>query len=124
MEPTAAVHRPRALDAQTVAEAFRITADAYPDAVAVRTQGGVVEWTWAVLRDKVDALAAGLSRLGVQRGDSVALQVYCEVGRWLGAATAKYISLFEPNILILGGGVLSASDLLLTQVKKRSDVAK
>jgi glucokinase len=51
------------------------------------------------------------------RGDSVALQVYCEVGRWLGAATAKYISLFEPNILILGGGVLSASDLLLTQVR-------
>ena len=51
------------------------------------------------------------------RGDSVALQVYSEVARWLGAATAKYISLFEPNILILGGGVVSASDLLLTQVR-------
>ncbi len=51
------------------------------------------------------------------RGDSVALQVYGEVGRWLGEATAKYISLFEPNILILGGGVLSASDLLLTRVR-------
>ena len=51
------------------------------------------------------------------RGDSVALQVYSEVGRWLGAATARYISLFEPNILILGGGVLTASDLLLTQVR-------
>ena len=51
------------------------------------------------------------------RGDSVALQVYSEVGRWLGAATARYINLFEPNILILGGGVLTASDLLLTQVR-------
>src|SRR5438105_9539244 len=51
------------------------------------------------------------------RGDSVALQVYGEVGRWLGAATARYISLFEPNILILGGGVLTASDLPLTQVR-------
>jgi len=51
------------------------------------------------------------------RGDSVALQVYSEVGRWLGAATSRYISLFEPNILILGGGVLTASDLLLTQVR-------
>ena len=51
------------------------------------------------------------------RGDSVALQVYSEVGRWLGAATARYISLFEPNILILGGGVLTASDLPLTQVR-------
>ena len=51
------------------------------------------------------------------RGDSVALQVYGEVGRWLGTATAKYISLFDPNILIIGGGVLSASDLLLAQVQ-------
>ena len=51
------------------------------------------------------------------RGDSVALQVYGEVGRWLGAAVIKYISIFEPNRLILGWGVLSASELLLTQVR-------
>jgi glucokinase len=51
------------------------------------------------------------------RGDTVALQVYDEVGRWLGAATARYISKYEPNVLILGGGVLSASELLLTNVR-------
>lgn len=52
-----------------------------------------------------------------RRGDSVALQVYSEIGRWLGTAVARYIDLFEPNVLILGGGVLSASDLLLTRVR-------
>ncbi|HEU5229612.1 MAG TPA: ROK family protein [Ktedonobacteraceae bacterium] len=51
------------------------------------------------------------------RGDSVAVQIYSEVGRWLGAAIAKYINLFEPNGLILGGGVLHASELLLTHVR-------
>jgi glucokinase len=51
------------------------------------------------------------------RGDTVALQVYSEVGRHLGAATARYISLFEPNMLILGGGVLNTSELLLAQVR-------
>jgi glucokinase len=51
-----------------------------------------------------------------RRGDSVALQVYEEVGRWLGAATAKYITIFEPNILILGGTAVS-SDLLLHHVR-------
>ncbi len=35
MEPTAAGYRPGALDAATVAEAFRITADERPDAVAL-----------------------------------------------------------------------------------------
>ena len=52
-----------------------------------------------------------------RRGDPIALSIYSEVGRWLGAATARYIHLFEPNILILGGGVLSASELLLAKVK-------
>ncbi len=51
------------------------------------------------------------------RGDAVALQIYGEVGRWLGTATAKYISIFEPNVLILGGGILSGSELLLTKVR-------
>ncbi len=51
------------------------------------------------------------------RGDTVALQVYGELGRWLGAATAKYMSIFEPNVLILNGGVLNASELLLTKVR-------
>lgn len=50
-------------------------------------------------------------------GDTVALEVYGEVGRWLGAATAKYISIFEPNVLILGGGILEASELLLTRIQ-------
>ena len=51
------------------------------------------------------------------RGDLVALQVYCEVGRWLGAATAKYISIYEPDVLILGGGVLCANELLIANVR-------
>jgi glucokinase len=51
------------------------------------------------------------------RGDSVALVVYCEVGRWLGAATAKYINIYEPDVLILGSGVLNANELLIANVR-------
>jgi len=50
------------------------------------------------------------------RGDSVALQVYSEVGRWLSAAVMRFIDLFDPNVLILGGDVLCTGDLLLTQI--------
>jgi glucokinase len=53
-----------------------------------------------------------------RRGDSVALWVYGEVGRWLAAATAKYITLFEPHILILGGNVVGGSDVLLQHVRE------
>src|SRR4051812_42676816 len=61
--------------AATVAEAFRITAAEHGDRVAVRTRDDEIRWTWAELRDRVDALAGGLARLGVTRGDTVALMI-------------------------------------------------
>src|SRR3954447_21780488 len=63
----------RTLRATTMAEAFRITAEDHPDRVAVRTKDDEVSLTWAELRDRVDALAGGLHRLGVRKGDTVAL---------------------------------------------------
>jgi glucokinase len=53
-------------------------------------------------------------------GDSLALQIYGEIGRCLGAAVARYIDLFEPHVLILGGilgAQYCASDLLLDRVR-------
>ncbi len=61
--------------AATVAEAFRITAAEHGDLVAVRTRDDEIRWTWAELRDRVDALAGGLAALGVTRGDTVALMI-------------------------------------------------
>ena len=69
MEPTTAV------DAATIAEAFRITAAQREGEVAVRTKDDEVSLTWGELRGRVDALAGGLSGLGVGRGDSVALML-------------------------------------------------
>jgi glucokinase len=51
------------------------------------------------------------------RGDPVALHIYCEVGRWIGAATMKYISIYEPEVLVLGGEALNANELLIANVR-------
>src|ERR1700741_5332592 len=61
--------------AATVAEAFRISAAEHGDRVAVRTRDDSVRWTWAERREGVEALAGGLARLGVPRGDTVALMI-------------------------------------------------
>jgi long-chain acyl-CoA synthetase len=63
----------RALEARSIAEAFRITAEDFPDRVAVRTKDDGISITWGELRERVDALAGGLAKLGVKRGDTVAL---------------------------------------------------
>ncbi|HEX6697441.1 MAG TPA: long-chain fatty acid--CoA ligase [Solirubrobacteraceae bacterium] len=68
------ITQPReAVGAATIAEAFRITAVNRADEVAVRTKGDEIAWTWRELRERVDALAAGLTGLGLERGDTVAL---------------------------------------------------
>jgi long-chain acyl-CoA synthetase len=73
-QATAAMTRP-ALGAATIAEAFRITAAERAEEVAIRTKQDAFTITWGELRERVDALAGGLAKLGVGRGDSVALML-------------------------------------------------
>lgn len=59
----------------TLCEAFQETASVDPDAVALRTAGGGPTLTWAQYAAQVRAVAAGLSGLGVTRGDTVSLMM-------------------------------------------------
>jgi long-chain acyl-CoA synthetase len=65
----------RAVDAPTVTEALRRTAANHPDVVAVRTVDDAISLTWSELLGRVDALAGGLAKLGVGRGDTVAIML-------------------------------------------------
>jgi long-chain acyl-CoA synthetase len=69
-----APHR-AATEAQTVPEAFRITVAERADQVAIRTKEDAFTITWGELSERVDALAGGLAKLGVGRGDTVALML-------------------------------------------------
>jgi long-chain acyl-CoA synthetase len=64
-----------AREAPTVAKAFRITAAERADDVAIRTKGDAFTITWGELLERVDALAGGLAKLGVKRGETVALML-------------------------------------------------
>jgi long-chain acyl-CoA synthetase len=68
-------HRRAALSAKTVAEAFRITAAERSNDVAIRTKDDAFTITWGQLRERVDALAGGLTGLGLQRGQTIALML-------------------------------------------------
>ncbi len=65
----------RAVDALTLTEALRRTAANHPEIVAVRTPDDSVSLTWSQLLERVDAIAGGLARLGVGRGDCVAIML-------------------------------------------------
>jgi fatty-acyl-CoA synthase len=58
---------------QTLGQAFDATADRYParDALLVTHQG--IRWTYAELRERSDALAAGMLALGLAAGDRLGI---------------------------------------------------
>ena len=60
---------------RTTVEAFQETAKMFPDRVALRTPGGIQEITWREYAQRVEAIALGLVRLGVDRGDTVGLML-------------------------------------------------
>ena len=48
-----------------------------------------------------------------QAGDPVAMAAYAEVGRWLGVGAANVVAGLDPALVVVGGGVSAAGDLLL-----------
>ncbi len=91
--------------AATLAEAFRMTAAARADEVAIRTRGDAFTITWGELRKRVDALAGGLAGLGLERGDTLALMLsnrpefhLCDLaGMMLGAAPFSIYNTYTPE---------------------------
>ena len=48
-----------------------------------------------------------------QQGDPGAQELIAEIGTWLGAGVASIAALLDPEIVVVGGGVVAAGDLLL-----------
>jgi len=51
-------------------------------------------------------------------GDRAALGVFDLVGTRLGAALASFANIFEPETIVIGGGVIAAGDLLLDPARR------
>jgi glucokinase-like ROK family protein len=52
------------------------------------------------------------------RGDLVAQEILTEAGNQLGIAIASLVNLFNPDIVVVGGGVAQTGDLFLEPVRK------
>ena len=51
-------------------------------------------------------------------GDGVSVEVVATVGRRLGAALSGLANVFDPDVILLGGGVMAAGDLLLEPARE------
>lgn len=69
--------------------------------------------------ERVTRVALGKHRDGPEvaamaaAGDEVARQAFATVGTWLGVGVAGLVSAFDPELVVVGGGVSAVGDLLL-----------
>lgn len=52
------------------------------------------------------------------RGDVLAEKSYQEFGHYLGVTLANVVNIIDPELIIVGGGVVESSDLFLSRTKK------
>jgi glucokinase len=70
------------------------------------------------------ALEAGRELTGplvtelAMEGDPVACEAFATIGRNLGVGLANVVNIFNPEVIVIGGGVIGAGDLLLEPARE------
>lgn len=71
--------------------------------------------------DDVTKLTGPHVTQAAQEGDPLAVELLTELGRWLGEGAASATALLDPALIVVGGGVADAGDLLLAPARKAFD---
>ncbi len=66
----------------------------------------------------VDALVGPVITDAARDGDPVAIELFEEVGRWLGVGLANLAAALDPGLFVIGGGVSDAGELLLRPARE------
>jgi long-subunit acyl-CoA synthetase (AMP-forming) len=83
--------RPKALQAETMCEAFQLTAEEWADSPALRFKDSDFEASWADYAEAVRKRAGGLAKLGVKRGDTVGFMLVNRPALHLTDAAAMHL---------------------------------
>ena len=50
-------------------------------------------------------------------GDAASREAFRQAGHYFGVALAGFVNIFDPEVIVVGGGVAKAGDLLLEQAR-------
>jgi glucokinase len=63
-------------------------------------------------------VAGPMVTTAAKEGDELAVELLANLGRWIGEGAASVAALLDPELIVVGGGVGAAGDLLLTPIRK------
>jgi glucokinase len=85
----------------------REAAQDHPDSLLAELAGG-----------DPDAVTGPIVTTAAKSGDDIAVAVLAEVGRRLGEGIAGLVNVIDPDIVVVGGGVIEAGELLLAPARR------
>ena len=91
-----------------VREARQIAANGVPAAEALLARAGGI----------VEDIDGPMITEAAREGDAFAIGRLAEVGHWLGSGIASLVTVLDPAVVALGGGVSEAGDLLLEPLRE------
>ena len=56
--------------------------------------------------------------IAAREGDPAAVEIFTAMGRWLGRGIADLAAIIDPSVVVIGGGVSEAGDLLLAPAQE------
>jgi glucokinase len=82
---------------------------------AAEREPGSALGTLAAAGEEIDGRAVTEAALA---GDPTAVDVFDLIGTRLGVALASFANIFDPDVIVVGGGVIAAGDLLLEPARR------
>ena len=71
----------------------------------------------ARLRKEEGPDTAEMMERAVTMGDAASREAFRQAGHYFGVALAGFVNVFDPEVIVIGGGVAKAGDLLLEQAR-------
>ncbi len=92
------------------------------DAIVERAARKIQEGYETSLGARVDydrfALTPAIIAEEAEKGDAIAREVFEETGYYLGLCVTNLINLFNPQMIVIGGGIAQAGELILEPIRR------
>ncbi len=66
----------------------------------------------------IEAIDGPLVTKAAREGDSVAIEAFGRIAYWLAQGLADMVQLLDPQVIVIGGGVIDAGDLLMKPLRQ------
>lgn len=92
------------------------------DAIIERAARKIQEGYETSLGERVDfdrfSLTPAIIAEEAKKGDAIALEVFEETGYYLGLCVTNLINLLNPEMVVIGGGIAQAGDIILEPIRR------